>query len=194
MSNFSWSRSKATEPAAQTVNHDAPHRIHIEAVPKPRGTNEYDPEKARTQSAALKEFRTAGKDLFDANECKVNTKQGTTLYQTQETYGTSMSIEQAIEDMKKHDITMRVNFHRPGMHSNVTCMELSHANLEECLKSTADDKGQKTVELRVAAEAKAQTPRNGAIFATIRQRGTQHYLSHVDYRIMSSYDSMYHEE
>lgn len=193
MSKFSWNKSEAPKAEVQSVNHDAPHRVLIEAVPKPRGTNEYDPEKVRVQSAALKDFRTGGKDMFEANECKVNTQHGTTLYQTQETYGTSMSIEQAIESMQKNDITMRVNFHRPGIHSNVTCMEMSHQNLGECLKLTPDAKGQKTVELRVAAEVDAATPRNGAIFATIRKRGTQHYLSHIDYKIMSSYDSMYHE-
>ena len=90
MSRFSWNRKPAPEMTQQATNPEAPHHILIEAVPVPRGCNEYDPEKVRVQSAALKDYRANGKDIFEANECKVTNQQGITLYQTQETYGTAM--------------------------------------------------------------------------------------------------------
>lgn len=145
------------------------------------------------QAQELKKLRTEGKDLFEMNETRKVQSAGTLLYQTTETYGTSMSIEKIIETLRSAELTLRVNFHRPGMHSNTTCMELSADTLEKLVNTKSDAHGNKIAELRVRAERNANVPRHGAIFVAITQKGTMHYLSHVDYKIMSSYDAMYHE-
>jgi len=168
------------------------HHVLIEAVPVPVGTNEYEPEKVRAQGLALQNFRSVAKDIFEPNECRCVSNAGQRLYQTQETYGTSMSIEQMIETMSDYDLTMRVNFRRPGVHSATTCMELSAPLLNRLLEESEDAKSQKTLELRVKAEASVSVPRHGSMYITVCKNGEVHTLSHVDYKIMSSYDSMYH--
>ncbi len=168
------------------------HHVLIEAVPVPVGTNEYDPEKVRAQGLALQNFRNVAKDIFEPNECRCVSNAGQRLYQTQETYGTSMSIEQMIETMGNYDLTMRVNFRRPGVHSATTCMELSAPLLARLLEESEDAKSQKTLELRVKAEASVSVPRHGSMYITVCKNGEVHTLSHVDYKIMASYDSMYH--
>ena len=55
-----------------------------------------------------------------------------------------------------------------------------------------DSKNQKTLELRVKAEASVSVPRHGAMYISVQKMGAMHMLSHVDYKIMASYDSMYH--
>jgi hypothetical protein len=65
--------------------------------------------------------------------------------------------------------------------------------LQKLLKTKADAVGNKIAELRVNAEASAKVPRHGAFYVAITQKGTQHYLSHIDYKIMTQYDKMYHE-
>lgn len=180
--------SKAPEgsPHVQT------HHMLIEAVPVPVGTNEYDPEKVKVQGNMLKQFRATAKDMFDPNDCRCVTNAGQRLYQTQETYGTSMTVEQMIETMKKADLTMRVNFRRPGVHSATTCMELSAQLLERLLQESEDAKNQKTLELRVKAEAHVAVPKHGAMFISITKQCAVHLLTHIDYKIMSTYDKMYH--
>ena len=168
------------------------HHILLEAVPIPVGTNEFDPEKVKYQSNMLNQFRTSAKDMFDANECRCVLNAGQRLYQTEETYGTSMTVEQMVEIMKKADLTMRVNFRRPGVHSSTTCMELSASLLQKLLQETEDNKSQKTLELRVKAEAHVAVPKHGAMFISVTKKGPVHLLTHIDYKIMSSYDKMYH--
>ena len=184
---FAQSPSNQVAPISQGASVLA-HHVLIEAVPVPVGTNEYDPEKVGAQAEALKNFRLNAKDIFEANECRCVTNAGTRLYQTQETYGTSMSIEQMVETMEKYDLTMRVNFRRPGIHSATTCMELSHQLLGRLLEESEDSKSQKTLELRVKAEAAVSVPRHGAMYITVQKDGPIHTMSHVDYKIMSSYD------
>lgn len=164
----------------------------LEAVPVPVGTNEYDPEKVKIQAAALTAFRKTAKDLFEPNGCACVTNAGLRLYQTQETYGTALSIEQMIDKMDTNSLTMRVNFRRPGIHSSTTCMELSSEMLSRLLNTTPDSKGCKSLELRVKAEAHVAVPRHGAIFITAVSQGPVHTLSTIDYKIMASYDQMYH--
>lgn len=181
------------EQAAEIMSPNvAQHHILIEAVPVPVGTNEYDPALAKQQGETLKAFRTAAKDTFEPNECRCVTNAGQRLYQTTETYGTAMTVEQMIEKMKTGDLTLRVNFRRPGIHSATTCMELSHELLGRLLEEGADAKQQKTLELRVKAESHVAVPRHGAMFITVTQQGPVHLLAHIDYKIMSSYDQMYH--
>lgn len=95
--------------------------------------------------------------------------------------------------MKGNELTLRVNFNRPGKHSTNTCMELSTNTLNKLMKTTADAHGQKIAELRVNAENASQVPKHGAIYVAITTKGTQHYMSHIDYKIMSAYDELYHE-
>lgn len=168
------------------------HHILIEAVPVPVGTNEYDPESVRKQSQLLQAFRKQAKDTFEPNDCRCVTNAGQRLYQTQETYGISMSAEQMIEAMEEADLTLRVNFRRPGVHSATTCMELSPASLSKALEQKPDGKNLKTLELRVKAETNVAVPRHGAMFISLTKSGAVHLLSHIDYKIMSSYDEMYH--
>lgn len=168
------------------------HHMLIEAVPVPVGTNEYDPEKVKAQGSILRQFRAQAKDTFDSNDCRCVTNAGQRLYQTQETYGTSMTVEQMVETMEKADLTMRVNFRRPGLHSATTCMELSAPLLQKLMDEKADAKSQKTLELRVKAEGHVAVPRHGSMFITVKQSGAVHFLSHIDYKIMRSYDEMYH--
>lgn len=168
------------------------YHILTEAVPVPVGTNEYDPVKVRKQGIALVNFRKQAKDVFEANECRCVTNAGSNLYQTQETYGTGMSVEQMVQTMEEEGLTMRVNFRRPGIHSATTCMELSAEHLTKLMEETADSKNQKTLELRIKAESQVAVPKHGAMFVTVVQDGAVHTMSHIDYKIMASYDQMYH--
>lgn len=172
--------------------HVAAHHILIEAVPVPVGTNEYDPQTAKMQGETLNEFRSMAKDTFEPNECRCVSNAGQRLYQTTETYGTAMSAEQMIEKMRNGDLTLRINFRRPGIHSATTCMELNHELLSRLLEESPDAKENKTLELRVKAEAHVAVPRHGAMFITVTKSGPLHLLAHIDYKIMSSYDQMYH--
>ena len=83
--------------------HVEQHHVLIEAVPVPVGTNEYDPNQARKQGEILKQFRTSAKDTFEPNQCRCVTNAGQRLYQTTETYGTAMTIEQMLEKMSNGD-------------------------------------------------------------------------------------------
>lgn len=169
------------------------HHIIIESTVRPISTNDYDSEKVSEQSQILSKLRSNGKDIFEMNETRKVQSAGTTLYQTTEMYGTSLSIENIIETMKQADLTLRVNFKRPGLQSNTTCMALSPDILQKLINTKADSQNNKIAELRVKAETSAKVPRHGAFFVAVTKKGTQHYLSHIDYKIMTSYDNMYHE-
>lgn len=187
-------RSPETSPVnVETPAVTATHHILLEATVRPVGSNDYQQNRVADQASALKELRSNGKDIFDMNETRKVQSAGTLLYQTTETYGTSMSIEKIVEILKAGDLTLRVNFHRPGMHSNTTCMELSSNTLESLMATSVDAHGNKIAELRVKAEQSAAVPRHGAVFVAITTKGAMHYLSHIDYKIMASYDAMYHE-
>lgn len=187
-------RSEETSPVSvECPTPNTNHHILIEATVKPISSGEFKKDYVTHQAAELKKLRSQGKDLFEMNETRKVQSAGTLLYQTTETYGTSMSIEKIIESLKSADLTLRVNFNRPGLHSNTTCMELSADTLQKLVLSNDDAHNNKVAELRVTAEQTANVPRHGAIFVAIAKKGTTHYLSHVDYKIMSSYDSMYHE-
>lgn len=188
-------RSKS--PSPPTVSTSAPassHHVVVEATLKPIGSSDYNKDRVAQQGAALKDLRTRGKDIFEINETKKVSSSGTVLYQTTETYGTALSVEKMIEIMQPNNLTLRVNFNRPGKHSSTTCMQLSSNTLSKLLKTTADDHGNKTAELRVKSERDASVPHHGAMFVAIAQKGTQHYLSHVDYKILGVYDALYHNE
>ena len=187
-------RSAETSPVTiQVVPKTTAHHIILEATVKPIGTNDYNKDRIAQQSSALKTLRTTGKDLFEMNETRRCQSAGTLLYQTTETYGTALSIEKIIETLAPNDLTLRVNFNRPGKHSNTTCMELSAKTLSQLVQTTADAHGHKVAELRIKAEKAVSSPRHGAIFVAIAAKGTQHYLSHIDYKIVSAYDALYHE-
>jgi len=171
----------------------ATHNIILEATVKPISTSDYDRDRVAQQAFALKTLRQSGKDLFEMNETRKVQSAGTVLYQTTETYGTAISIEKIVEIMSPHELTLRVNFNRPGKHSNTTCMELSSQILERLISSEADTHGAKVVELRIKAEQSVSNPKHGALYVAIQTKGTQHYLSHIDYKIMSAYDALYHE-
>lgn len=190
MSHLRFTR-KATPVA--TANSALPdtHHIKIDIVPVPVDTNEFDPKKVQAQTVALKEFRGAAKDLFESNDCRLVTNGGTRAYQTQETYGTAVSMEKAIEVMNAHDLTFKINFRRPGVHGSTTCMELSAPLLERLLQESEDAKGMKTIELRCRSETHASVPRHGSMYVSVSKAGAQHVLSHVDYHILSQYDEMY---
>lgn len=186
---------RSPEPVDETVSFvpTTTHHIVIEATVKPVRTNDYDSNQVTEQARILNQLRLNGKDIFEMNETREVQSAGTTLYQTTEMYGTAMSIENIIETMKPADLTLRVNFNRPGVHSNITCMALSSGTLTQLLQTKADANGNKIAELRINAESLANVPRHGAFYVAITQKGTQHYLSHIDYKIMSQYDQMYHE-
>ncbi len=186
-SNDSTVSAEARTPTAQ-------HHIILEATVKPIGAGEYRKDYVAHQAAQLRSLRKEGKDIFEMNETRKVQSAGTLLYQTTETYGTSMSIEKIIEKLKSADLTLRVNFHRPGLHSNVTCMQLSAETLQKLVNANSDAHSNKIAELRVKAEQAANTPRHGAVFVAITKKSNQHFLSHIDYKIMSAYDSMYHED
>tara|TARA_B110000879_G_C11126030_1_gene493975 strand:+ start:193 stop:774 length:582 start_codon:yes stop_codon:yes gene_type:complete len=169
------------------------HYVILEATVKPVAYNDSDSIPIERQSAALTSIRGQAKDLFDMNETRKVQSGNTLLYQTTETYGTALSIEKIVEQMSSNDLTLRVNFHRPGTHSNITCMELSTLTLEKLINSSANQNGHKIAELRVKAETSTSTPRHGSMYVAISTRGTQHYLSHIDYKIIDKYDEMYHE-
>lgn len=187
-------RSPDTSPVTvETQAVTASHHIILEATIKPIGSSDYNKDRVAQQASALKSLRTQGKDLFEMNETRKVQSAGTLLYQTTETYGTALSIEKMIETMSPNNLTLRVNFNRPGKHSSTTCMELSSATLTNLIQTSADAHGQKIVELRIKAEKSASVPQHGALFVAIASKGTQHYLSHIDYKIRSGYDSLYHE-
>lgn len=169
------------------------HHIILEATVKPVGLNDYNKDHVTSQATSLRDLRSTGKDLFEMNETRKVESGGTTLYQTTEMYGTAMSIEKIVTALKKSDLTLRVNFRRPGAHSSATCMELSSDTLEKLVSTASDTQGHKIAELRVKQEQTAPRPSHGAMFVAVTCRGTQHYLSHIDYKILASYDEMYHE-
>ena len=134
-------KTEETQSVAEIASPNvAQHHILIEAVPVPVGTNEYDPNVARQQGQILKNFRLQAKDTFEPNECRCVTSAGQRLYQTTETYGTAMTVEQMLETMDKGDLTLRVNFRRPGIHSATTCMQLEKGLLSRLIQETADAK------------------------------------------------------
>ena len=188
-------RSPETSPVPiESAPLTAVHHIILEATVKPIGTSsEYNKDRVAQQSSALKEMRQHGKDLFEMNETRKVQSGGTVLYQTRETYGTAISIEKMIESLSPNDLTLRVNFNRPGKHSNTTCMELSAQTLQRLIGTKADAHGHKIAELRISAEKSVSVPRHGALYVAVQSKGTQHYLSHIDYKIMSAYDDLYHE-
>jgi hypothetical protein len=159
---------------------------------KPINTNNFQKLIVKEQGTILQQLRNTGKDIFDYNETRQVKSGGTTLYQTTETYGTSMSIENIVETLRSAALTLRVNFNRPGKHSNTTCMALSDETLARLVSTEPDTNGNKIAELRVSAERAAPTPSHGSFYIAITQKGTQHYLSHVDYKILTAYDEMYH--
>ena len=75
----------------------AAHHIILESTVRPVGTNDYDKDLVADQARYLKNLRTQGKDMFEMNETRKVQSAGTILYQTTETYGTSLSIEKIIE-------------------------------------------------------------------------------------------------
>lgn len=187
-------RSPDTSPTpVDTAAKPTKHHIILEATVRPVGLRNYNQDRVAQQAAALKELRSQGKDLFEMNETRKVESTGTTLYQTTETYGTAMSIEKIADALRKADLTLRVNFRRPGVHSSATCMNLSSDTLQKLIGTAADAQGNKVAELRVKDEQTAAKPSHGALYVAVTCRGTQHYLSHIDYKILSSYDAMYHE-
>ena len=195
MSRLAFRSNSETSPVTvEAPTRTAAHHILLEATCKPIGAGNYNKNYAQHQAVKLKELRKQGKDLFEMNETRRVQSAGTLLYQTTETYGTSMSIEKIIETLNSADLTLRVNFHRPGIHSNTTCMELSADILQKLVAASPDAHDNKVAELRVKAEQTAGVPRHGALFVAITNKANMHYLSHIDYKIMASYDSMYHED
>ena len=170
------------------------HHIVIEATVAPVKSRVYDKERVQKQAEALSTLRVKGKDIFTLNETRKVQSAGTILYQTTETYGTPMSVEKIIEQLQQYDLTLRVNFNRPGVHSNTTCMQLSANTLSRLLGADEDANHNKIAELRVKAEEEETVPAHGSMYVAVTKKGTQHYLSHVDYKIMASYDAMYHED
>ena len=193
MSRLAFRSSETSPVTVDSTPVTSNHHMIMEATVKPVGFNEYNKSNVEQQSSALKKLRQSGKDLFEMNETRKVQSAGTSLYQTTEMYGTSLSIENIIETMKQADLTLRVNFKRPGLQSNTTCMALSANTLQKLINTNADSQNNKIAELRVQAETAANVPRHGAFFVAVTKKGTQHYLSHIDYKIMTSYDNMYHE-
>lgn len=194
MSRLAFRSQNSSPVTIEKTPVTATHHIILEATVKPIGSSsEYNKDSVAQQSSALKNLRQNGKDLFEMNETRKVQSSGTVLYQTTETYGTAISIEKMIESLSPHDLTLRVNFNRPGKHSNTTCMELSAQTLERLIGTKADANGHKIAELRISAERSVSVPKHGALYVAIQSKGTQHYLSHIDYKIMSAYDNLYHE-
>jgi len=191
------SRLAFSSPSPSPINVDVPqktekHHIILEATVRPLSSNDFNKDRVSVQASALRELRKTGKDVFELNETRKVQSTGTYLYQTTETYGTALSIERIVEFLDSADLTLRVNFNRPGIHSSTTCMELSSTTLKALMAASADANGSKIAELRVKAEKSANVPQHGSIFVAISKKGTQHYISHIDYKIMVSYDKMYH--
>lgn len=191
MSRLSTSYKQPFNEASEKTE-ERNNAILLQCVPRPRASDEYDSKLVLKQTKVLKEFRESGKDLFVPNETRCVTKAGNKLYQTNETYGSSLSIEDMVNTMNDNELTLRVNFKRHGLYSNHTCMELSSKTLSTLMKDSPDDKGQKTVELRIKPELSVENPAHGAMFVSIVEKGDKHFLSHVDYQIRSAYDEMYH--
>ena len=193
MSRLAFRSPDTTPTPVDTAAKPTKHHIILEATVRPVGLRNYNQDRVAQQAAALKELRSQGKDLFEMNETRKVESTGTTLYQTTETYGTPMSIEKIADALRKADLTLRVNFRRPGVHSSATCMNLTSDTLQKLIGTAADAQGNKVAELRVKDEQTAAKPSHGALYVAVTCRGTQHYLSHIDYKILSSYDAMYHE-
>lgn len=193
MSRLAFRSPEASPTPIDATPITSKHHIIIEATVKPVGLNDYNKDHVAQQASALRELRTNGKDLFEMNETRKVESSGTTLYQTTEMYGTAVSIEKIVTALQKSDLTLRVNFRRPGAHSSATCMELSAGTLEKLMTMPVDAQSNKIAELRVKQEQTATKPSHGALFVAVTCRGTQHYLSHIDYKILATYDAMYHE-
>ena len=115
MSRLSTSyKPKINEASEKTEERN--NAILLQCVPRPRATDEYDSKLVMKQTSVLKEFREAGKDLFVPNETRCVTKAGNKLYQTNETYGSSLSIENMVNTMNDNELTLRVNFKRHGLY------------------------------------------------------------------------------
>ena len=193
MSRLAFRSPDPSPTPVDTSAKTSKHHIILEATVRPVGMKNYTQDRVAEQATALKQLRTQGKDLFEMNETRKVESTGTALYQTTDTYGTAMSIEKIIAALKQADLTLRVNFRRPGVHSSSTCMELSADTLQKLVAVAPDPQGNKVAELRVKQEQTAAKPSHGAMYVAVTCRGTQHFLSHIDYKILTSYDAMYHE-
>lgn len=194
MSRLAFRSPDTTPIAVHAPQPVKTHHVVVEATVAPVKSRVYDKERVERQAEALSTLRTKGKDIFTKNETRKIQSAGTILYQTSETYGTPISVEKIIEILQKHELTLRVNFNRPGVHSNTTCMQLSPGTLGRLLNTQEDANHNKIAELRVKAEEDDNFPAHGSMYVAVTKKGTQHYLSHVDYKIMASYDAMYHED
>jgi hypothetical protein len=190
MSHFRFSSKPAIPTAAAAA--PKPHHIQFEIVPVPTGTtSEFDPKFVAAQTAALKEFRERGKDIFKPNDCRMVSNGGNRAYETFETYGTALTVEKMVEVMNTHHLTLKVKFNRPGLHGANTCMELSAGLLDRLLQESPDAKNNKTIALRIGTEKHTAVPPHGTMYVTVAQQGAQHVLSHVDYHILAQYDELY---
>ena len=192
MSRLAFRSASPVPISIPQISQTQRHHIVIEATMKPVCGSSYQKTQVEEQGAVLQQLRQSGKDIFDYNETRQVQSTGTTLYQTTETYGTALSIENIVETLKSANLTLRVNFNRPGKHSNTTCMALSAETLGRLIATEPDSNGNKIAELRVSAEQNASVPSHGAFYISVTKKGTQHYLSSVDYKILGAYDKLYH--
>ena len=172
MSRLAFQSNSETSPVTvEAPTRTAAHHILLEATCKPIGAGNYNKIMHNIKLSNSKNLENKEK-TFEMNETRRVQSAGTLLYQTTETYGTSMSIEKIIETLNSADLTLRVNFHRPGIHSNTTCMELSADILQKLVAASPDAHDNKVAELRVKAEQTATIPRHGALLSLSRTKQT----------------------
>jgi hypothetical protein len=164
--------------------------MRLDVVPIPLGTlTTVSSEKRNDQYKAIQAIKKKGKDLFFENNTvsSVAKEPSHRLYQTADLYGEVLSVEKLVEDLKQHDLTLRVNAIRSGSHSQTTCMELTSADLQKVLTEDADNKKEKSVTLSLKATD------GGSMYVGVKvARSGLHYITKVDYSVPTAVDTKLH--
>ena len=163
-------------------------QMRIDVVPIPTGsTSVSHVERRGLQQQAINSIKTIGKDLFEANSAIVTENGSNRLYQTQDLYSESLSLEKLIPMLTSSNLTLRLNAVRSGISSDSTCMELKTGVLADLLDKAADSKREKVTELSIGA-----SPEKGRIFVGLKLSKGKHYIQKLDYEVSSVVDDSLH--
>lgn len=193
---MSFINSRAKNQLMQETAGPAPKQskvqMRIDVVPIPTGSSSISHvEKRGVQQQAINSIKTMGKDLFEANSAIVTENGSNRLYQTQDLYSESLSIEKLIPMLTNSDLTLRLNAIRSGISSASTCMELKSGQLADIIEKTAaDSRNEKTCNVSIKTSKE-----KGNMFVGVKVHPNgQHFIQKLDYEVHSAHDDVMHVE
>jgi len=193
---MSFINSRAKNQLMQETTGPAPKQskvqMRIDVVPIPTGSTSVSRvEKRGQQQQAINSIKTIGKDLFEANSAIVTENGSNRLYQTQDLYSESLSLEKLIPMLTSSDLTLRLNAIRAGISSASTCMELKSGQLADIIEKTAvDERNEKTCSVSIKTSKE-----KGSMFVGVKVHPNgQHFIQKLDYEINSGHDDTMHVE